>query len=307
MKRLASLSLAVLALTSIAATSASAQADYKFGKVTRAELERTDYPAIADGADAVVIDGLTDVVVVQWNRDQAITYEVNTEISRKIKILTEEGAEKQARVTIDLGSADGYTEDCAKASIKAVSYTLVDGDIVETEINKSDIKYVRHPDDTACLEFLVPNTVAGSVIEYTYVKRASIKNGGSKRITDSGFMIFPMQHDIPALRSRCSVAVGTIPAGCGSFASFKEGAHPVKSKRAKITKSVSGTNWKIDRPYRVGWRGYYGDYSYLSSSNYGEYETTVYTADDLPAKQGGDAACIRLAWSKSPDSRQTCN
>ena len=65
MKRLAFLSLAVLALTSIAATSASAQADYKFGKVTHAELERTDYPAIADGAAAVVIDGLTDVVVVQ--------------------------------------------------------------------------------------------------------------------------------------------------------------------------------------------------------------------------------------------------
>ena len=48
----------------LTATSASAQADYKFGKVTRAELERTDYPAIADGADAVALEDRTDLLII---------------------------------------------------------------------------------------------------------------------------------------------------------------------------------------------------------------------------------------------------
>ena len=55
----------ISAIMSIVATaiSASTQTDYKFGKVTRAELERTDYPAMVDGADAVVLDELNDLLL----------------------------------------------------------------------------------------------------------------------------------------------------------------------------------------------------------------------------------------------------
>ena len=64
MKRITIISTIMSIVATATAMTASAQADYKFGKVTRAELERTDYPAIADGADAVALEDRTDLLII---------------------------------------------------------------------------------------------------------------------------------------------------------------------------------------------------------------------------------------------------
>ena len=92
MKRFTYFSLAILALTSIAAISASAQTDYKFGKVTRAELERTDYPAMVDGADAVVLDELSDLLL---STDK--TYPQNERYYNVDRIVTRKNQDTEAR------------------------------------------------------------------------------------------------------------------------------------------------------------------------------------------------------------------
>jgi len=105
MKRFTYFSLAILALTSIAAISASAQTDYKFGKVTRAELERTDYPAIVDGADAVALEDLTDLLIIADSCFDAKFdafarfYYSHRKVIRKIKILNSDGL-KYANIKI---------------------------------------------------------------------------------------------------------------------------------------------------------------------------------------------------------------
>ncbi len=107
----------ISAIMSIVATaiSASAQTDYKFGKVTRAELERTDYPAMVDGADAVVLDELSDLLL---STDKTYPqneryYNVDRIVTRKIKILKPEGL-SQATVSIcedDHIFTEHYTSD----------------------------------------------------------------------------------------------------------------------------------------------------------------------------------------------------
>ncbi len=143
MKRFTYFSLAILALTSIAAISASAQTDYKFGKVTRAELERTDYPAIVDGADAVALEDLTDLLIIADSCFDAKFdafarfYYSHRKVIRKIKILNSDGL-RYANIKIPHRHArHPRTFDSSTEGIRGYSYTLKDGKIkpIETESN----------------------------------------------------------------------------------------------------------------------------------------------------------------------------
>ena len=83
----------LLLLAIVAATlTAEAQESFKFGKVTKADLQKTDYH-IAAGADAVVLDELQQTYLWRTSQDRNWLFKENghisyshTTISRKIKI-----------------------------------------------------------------------------------------------------------------------------------------------------------------------------------------------------------------------------
>ena len=198
--------LLLLAIVAVALT-AEAQESFKFGKVTKADLQKTDYH-IAAGADAVVLDELQQTYLWRTSQDRNWLFKENghisyshTTISRKIKILRPEGS-RCAKVAIECFYADkekypAHTVEYISA-IEAYSYTLVDGNVVKKRLQDQDVKAKILNDTTALVEFTIPNVQSGSIIEYEYsLLKSSVRN---YRID------FDLQRDIPVLSTKCLVA-----------------------------------------------------------------------------------------------------
>ena len=281
MKRFTYFSLAVLALTSIAAISASAQTDYKFGKVTRAELERTDYPAIVDGADAVVLDELNDLLL---STDKTYPqneryYNVDRIVTRKIKILKPEGL-SQATVSIVYHTGDNeYLEGCKKDDIDAYSYKLVDGKIVKKRLKDNDIDMERLSDTSTKVTFTVPDAEVGGIIEYKYPKYILA--------FDTRAIDLAMYRDIPSLSSKIQIYVYDNKYD-DCFQLMKLGNTPIATKsgrRVKMyrsirtatppTRHISGTNGSFRSIFVYG-----GGRTMSITCPYYEFSATNLTAAD---------------------------
>ena len=216
------------------AMTVSAQADYKFGKVTRAELERTDYPAIADGAAAVVIDELNDLLLStdKTHPENERYYNVDRIVTRKIKILKPEGL-SQASVSIVYHTGDNeYLEGCKKDDIDAYSYKLVDGRIVKKRLKDDDIRTERISDTSTRVTFTVPDAEVGGIIEYKYPKYILA--------FDTRAIDLAMFRDIPSLSSKIQIYVyDNKYEDC--FQLMKLGTAPVRTlsgKRARQCRSI---------------------------------------------------------------------
>lgn len=98
-------------------------------------------------------------------RDSGSSYELNTEIKRKIKILNKEAFD-EANITIYLYENDRVKEKVKK--IKATTYNLIDGKVIKTELNKSNIYEEAYNDNHTLIKFALPNIKEGSVITYSY-------------------------------------------------------------------------------------------------------------------------------------------
>ena len=185
----------------------SAQESFKFGKITKADLLKTDYPIAAE-ADAVVLDELQQTIFYRTSHDRNWLFKEDghmsvsyTTISRKLKILHPEGS-RHAKVYVDCYYSDKeyyptHTVESISA-IEAYSYTLRNGKVVKSKLNDKDVKTTILNDTTARVEFTIPNVCNGSIIEYEY---SLLKQSVRTYCID-----FPMQHDIPVLSSRCVVA-----------------------------------------------------------------------------------------------------
>ena len=213
----------------LTATSASAQADYKFGKVTRAELERTDYPAIADGADAVALEDRTDLLIIADSCFDAKFdtfarfYYSHRKVIRKIKILSSDGL-KYANITIPhRHTRHPLTFDSSIEGIKGYSYTLRGGKISRSKLKATDIKLRMTDDSTAQAEFTIPDVEVGSIIEYEYTEYAA-----SAYPRDMDVI---MQKEVPILNSRCMVSfkLGGYHENefVNVFKTYKTGSHPM--------------------------------------------------------------------------------
>ena len=234
MKRITIISTIMSIVATATAMTVSAQADYKFGKVTRAELERTDYPAIADGAAAIVIDELNDLLLStdKTHPENERYYNVDRIVTRKIKILKPEGL-SQASVSIVYHTGDNeYLEGCKKDDIDAYSYKLVDGRIVKKRLKDGDIRTERISDTSTRVTFTVPDAEVGGIIEYKYPKYILA--------FDTRAIDLAMFRDIPSLSSKIQIYVyDNKYEDC--FQLMKLGTAPVRTlsgKRARQCRSI---------------------------------------------------------------------
>lgn len=147
-----------------------AQDEYKFGKVTEEELKMTHYEP----------DTSATAVYLYMMGDTKFTYSstvgefgTETNYAYRIKILKSEG-KKYADVTIPfyVNNASGGTRERIE-SIKATSYTLVDGKVVESDLSKKYIFEEKGSGNWRVMKFSIPNVEEGSVIEYKYTQTSN--------------------------------------------------------------------------------------------------------------------------------------
>lgn len=141
-------------------STATAQ-DYKFGKVSKAELAQTAHPTHKDATAAV----LFRKSFTKFDYSQDGGFKVVTDFHERIKIYTQEGYD-YANVRVSLYK-NGSTNERV-SNLKGVTYTLVDGKINESKLKGSGIFDEKQSRSRNIKKFTMPDVQDGAVIEYKY-------------------------------------------------------------------------------------------------------------------------------------------
>ena len=231
--------------------------DYKFGKVSKEELKETVYPQDSSANAAYLYSKRN----TSFKYIQGQGFSVETEIHERIKIYNSEGFD-WGTVEISLFQSGGNDEKVT--GLKATTYTLEDGKIIETDLDKHDVFLEEKNKYWKENKFTMPNLSDGCVVEWTY----KIKSPFSS-IDDVQF-----QHEIPVKKSIVSIEIPE---------------YYIYNKRTKgylpITPKVETGNGEIRLNFkeRTG-----GSYTPVSTSYTQEKigyrtKTDVYDLKDIPA------------------------
>lgn len=133
----------------------------KFGKITVEELQKKVY-SIDSNANAVVLSDIGDAAVEGNSKGW---FSVTLKRHRVVHILNKSGYD-EANVEVPL-----YTDHDAEEqlqSVRAVTYNLENGKIVETKLDKSSIFKEKRDEHHFVKKFTMPNVKEGCIIEFEY-------------------------------------------------------------------------------------------------------------------------------------------
>ena len=163
----------------------------KFGDVSMDELKMTVYPKDSSAEAVVLVDfGESELKYSQQNG-----FQLFFERTRRVKILTKEGLD-WANFNIPLYHNNSDEEKAT--GLKAVTYNLENGKIVETKVKSESIIKEKYDENLNFTKVTWPNVKVGSVIEITY-----------KVLSDFvfNFQDWEFQSTIPTLWSEYRVAI----------------------------------------------------------------------------------------------------
>ena len=231
--------------------------DYKFGKVSKEELEEA-YNPLDSSASATYLYKYRKTHFV-YSEDKG--FQLVTEIHERIKIYNQEGFEYATKV-ISLYKNRSDQEEVG--NMKAYTYNLVSGKIEDTKLVKSGIfktEKTRYRNET---KFTMPNIKAGSVIEYKYIIESPFISNVNE---------FVFQHDIPVKKIDAKIEAPEYFNFKVNTKGFLSIIPKNETKRDKIT---------FKRKYRDGSLG--GSPTTYSSSDL-EFTKTItkYQLSDIPA------------------------
>lgn len=135
--------------------------DTKFGKITPADLERKVY-SIDSNANAVV---LYEVGASKFEGNSKDWFSVVFKCRRRIHILNK-NAYSLGDIQIPLYDDGSY--EAKLTSLKASTYNLENGKVVETKLDKGNVFKERLDKNYSLKKFTFPNIKEGSIIEYEY-------------------------------------------------------------------------------------------------------------------------------------------
>lgn len=135
--------------------------DFRYGKVSKAELEEKQHPEYP-GSNAAVLYR-KNYSHFLYNENDG--FKLESEFIERIKIYNPEGF-KYATKIINLYK--NRTEDESVGTIRGVTYNLVNGKIKETKLDKDAIFEDEQSDFQDQVRFTMPNLSPGAVIEFKY-------------------------------------------------------------------------------------------------------------------------------------------
>jgi len=134
----------------------------KFGKIAAADLEQKIY-SVDSNANAVVI---ADIGKSEFLGNNKGWFSLQFTHFKRVHILKKSGY-AIADIEIPLYVSDGNEERLV--SVKAVTYNLENGRVVQTKLDKSGVFTDKYDKNHILKKFTFPNVKEGSVIEYEYV------------------------------------------------------------------------------------------------------------------------------------------
>ncbi len=166
--------------------------NYKFGKVSKEELQEEIHPKDSSASAAVLYRShKTDFKYV--NADGS--FHLTTNIHERIKIYDKEGFD-YATQAVGL-----YRRNSAKEKligVKANTFKLVDGKVVKIKLKKSDMFSEAVSDNYVVEKFTMPQVEEGSIVEFQYT-------------VDSPFWTsideIPLQYDIPINKQDVEITI----------------------------------------------------------------------------------------------------
>ncbi|UKM64897.1 DUF3857 domain-containing protein [Flavobacteriaceae bacterium GSB9] len=135
--------------------------NYKFGKVSKEELQEKFYP-LDSSASAAYLHKYRRTFI-KYRQEQG--WYMETEVRERIKIYNKEGFE-YATKQIDLHVSDNEEEEVS--GLKAYTYNLVNGKVEDEKLDKQSVYETEKSKFRNQVKFTMPNIKAGSVVELKY-------------------------------------------------------------------------------------------------------------------------------------------
>jgi hypothetical protein len=203
----------------------------KFGDVTMEDLNMTIYDKDSSAAAVYLFDFGKNYVSAN-----AVNLILNFERHFRVKVLKKDALEPGGPADIRIPLYKGVTEEEKVLSLKAITYNLENGAIVETKLSKDGIFKENHSKNTIIQSFTLPNVKVGSIIEVTYTVSS---------VFLSNFEDWQFQHDIPVRHSEFWALIPDF----FFFNKYQQGYIPVTDYEVKGQNSadfqVQAHHWKI--------------------------------------------------------------
>jgi len=150
-----------LVLLLLPAISLAQKPPIKFGDISIEELKMTKYDNDSSASAVILADyGET---IIQYSQNEG--FQLKFERVKRIKILTKDGLD-YANFSIQLYHDGGNGEKVS--GLKAVTYNLDNGKIVETKAKSDGIFKEKYNDNFDLTKVTLPNVREGSIVEITY-------------------------------------------------------------------------------------------------------------------------------------------
>ncbi len=230
---------------------------YKFGKVSKEELQEKSYP-LDSSANAAVLYESRKVDYIYNSQG----FHLITEVFKRIKIYNKEGFD-YATEEISLYKRNSDQEKVM--SLKGITYSLVNGEIKETKLKKDGIFNSEVSEYFDEIKFTMPALQEGSVIEYKYrIESPFVAN------IDRVYL----QHEIPAKKIEVVIKAPEY----FNFKKFSTGYLPIDLEEVKYSDKF---NYRTESRLIAGLNGG----RVKGSSHVVEYQGTKYiiNSEDVPA------------------------
>jgi hypothetical protein len=135
--------------------------DYKFGKVSKDELQEKSYPKDSSANAAYLFKKRKTYIAIFGGSVKLIT-----EVQVRLKIYNQEGFDWATKKINLYGSTKSKRESVS--NLKAVTYNLINGVIVKTKLDKKNIFRDEKNLKLTQQKFTMPNVKEGSVLEWMY-------------------------------------------------------------------------------------------------------------------------------------------
>lgn len=202
--------------------------DYKFGKVSKAELEEKFYP----------LDSTADAAYLYRSRrtyfdfiEQEGDFQSITEIHERIKIYSKEGFEMANKSIAYYNPDSGSTEYVS--SIKGYTYSLINGNVKKEKLSKKGVFKEKRDKYYSLKKITMPNIKEGVVIEIKY----KLTSPYATSISD-----FQFQYGIPVKKLEYQVEIPEYY----SFNKRAKGYYSIKMNKSSKNGSIGSLNFTVD-------------------------------------------------------------
>jgi len=235
--------------------------DYKFGKISEAELQET-VNAKAPEAHATILYA-REYVYFQYDPNDGFI--VVKEVQKRIKIYDKEGVDWATQIVPFYDNGGSSVEELS--GLKGYTYHLKNGKIEKDKLDKDNIFTEETNQYWGQLKFTMPNITDGCIVEFKYRK-------------ESPFIALDdvdLQYDIPVKKLEFEARIP-------EYFYFNKYLNPKAKYTAEITESRRNRVENITSRQRSGGGGFSSTQTDVSNSKW-EFKESIYLAnlENVPA------------------------